>query len=100
MKRVKQCAVLMFLTVLSLNVSAHPHSFITITNQLVVADGKLTGMKMRWVMDELTSADLLYDAGNAKPGDEVWKKLAAEVMANVLGPVSYTHLTLPTICSV
>ncbi|MFP5597418.1 DUF1007 family protein [Kluyvera sp. 142486] len=91
MKRVKQCAVLMFLTVLSLNVSAHPHSFITITNQLVVADGKLTGMKMRWVMDELTSADLLYDAGNAKPGDEVWKKLAAEVMANVLGQHYFTE---------
>jgi ABC-type uncharacterized transport system substrate-binding protein len=31
------------------------------------------------------SADLLYDAGNAKAGSEVWKKLAAEVMANVLG---------------
>jgi ABC-type uncharacterized transport system substrate-binding protein len=36
---------------------------------------------MRWTMDEITSADLLYDAGNAKPGDEIWKKLAAEVMA-------------------
>jgi ABC-type uncharacterized transport system substrate-binding protein len=23
---------------------------------------------MRWTMDEITSADLLYDAGNAKPG--------------------------------
>ncbi|MFB5641249.1 DUF1007 family protein [Kluyvera ascorbata] len=91
MKRVKQCAVLMFLTLLSANAGAHPHSFITITNQLVVADGKLTGMKMRWVMDELTSADLLYDAGKAKPGDEVWKKLAAEVMANVLGQHYFTE---------
>ena len=91
MKRVKQCAVLTFLTLLSANAGAHPHSFITITNQLVVADGKLTGMKMRWVMDELTSADLLYDAGKAKPGDEVWKKLAAEVMANVLGQHYFTE---------
>jgi ABC-type uncharacterized transport system substrate-binding protein len=40
-------------------------------------------MMMRWTMDEITSADLLYDAGNAKAGSEVWKKLAAEVMANV-----------------
>lgn len=91
MKRVKQCVVLVFLTVLSLSVRAHPHSFITLTNQLVVNDGQLTGMKMRWVMDELTSADLLYDAGNAKPGDEVWKKLAAEVMANVLGQHYFTE---------
>ena len=91
MKRVKQCAVMVFLAFLSLNARAHPHSFITITNQLVVSDGALTGMKMRWVMDELTSADLLYDAGTAKPGDEVWKKLAAEVMANVLGQHYFTE---------
>ncbi len=36
-------------------------------------------------MDEITSADLLYDAGDAKPGSDTWKKLAAEAMANVLG---------------
>jgi ABC-type uncharacterized transport system substrate-binding protein len=46
---------------------------------------------MRWTMDEITSADLLYDAGNAKPGDEIWKKLAAEVMANVLGQHYFTE---------
>ena len=92
MKRVKQCVVLVFLAVLSLSARAHPHSFITITNQLVVSDGQLTGMKMRWVMDELTSADLLYDAGKAQPGDEVWKKLAAEVMANVLGQHYFTDI--------
>lgn len=91
MKRVKQYAIVLFLTLLSLSARAHPHSFITITNQLVVVDGQLTGMKMRWLMDELTSADLLYDAGNAKPGDEVWKKLAAEVMANVLGQHYFTE---------
>ncbi|MFV0262146.1 MAG: DUF1007 family protein [Kluyvera sp.] len=91
MKRVKQCAVVVFLALLSLSARAHPHSFITITNQLAVSDGQLTGMKMRWVMDELTSADLLYDAGNAKPGSEVWKKLAAEVMANVLGQHYFTE---------
>lgn len=91
MKRVKQCVVLVFLAVLSLSARGHPHSFITITNQLVVSDGQLTGMKMRWVMDELTSADLLYDAGKAQPGDEVWKKLAAEVMANVLGQHYFTE---------
>ncbi len=47
---------------------------------------------MRWTMDEITSSDLLYDAGNAKPGSEVWKKLAAEVMANVLGQHYFSEL--------
>ncbi|EOS94357.1 hypothetical protein ETR_14266 [Erwinia tracheiphila PSU-1] len=64
---------------------AHPHSFIAMQVTPVHKDNVLTGLKMHWVMDEITSADLLYDAGKAKPGSEVWKKLAAEVMANVLG---------------
>lgn len=46
---------------------------------------------MHWVMDEITSADLLYDAGEASPDSEVWKKLAAEVMANVLGQHYFTE---------
>ncbi|EBX0656251.1 DUF1007 domain-containing protein, partial [Salmonella enterica subsp. enterica serovar Kedougou] len=46
----------------------------------------------RWTMDALTSADLLYDAGNAAPGSEIWKKLAAEVMANVLGQHYFTEV--------
>ena len=55
-------------------------------------NGLLTGFKMRWTMDEITSADLLYDAGSAKPGSEIWKKLAAEVMANVLGQHYFSEL--------
>ncbi|GKP30609.1 membrane protein [Klebsiella quasipneumoniae] len=58
----------------------------------VVKDGLLSAFKMRWTMDEITSSDLLYDAGNAKPGSEVWKKLAAEVMANVLGQHYYVDM--------
>jgi ABC-type uncharacterized transport system substrate-binding protein len=60
-------------------------------NKLVVDNGQLSGLKMRWTMDEITSADLLYDAGNAKPAMKIWKKLAAEVMANVLGQHYFTE---------
>lgn len=75
----------------SFTVSAHPHSFIDISARPVVENGKLTGLAMDWTMDELTSADLLYDAGEAAPGSEVWKKLAAEVMANVIGQHYFTE---------
>jgi ABC-type uncharacterized transport system substrate-binding protein len=64
----------------------HPYK-----NAAVVDNGQWTGLNMRWTMDEITSADLLYDAGDAKPGDEIWKKLAAEVMANVLGQHYFTE---------
>lgn len=72
-------------------VQAHPHSFISLVTTPVAADGQLTGLKMQWTMDDITSADLLYDAGDAKPGSPVWKKLAAEVMANVLGQHYFTE---------
>lgn len=71
---------------------AHPHSFIEMKNSLVITDNQLTGMKMTWTMDPLTSADLLYDAGNAANGSEIWKQLAAEVMANVIGQHYFTEL--------
>jgi len=58
---------------------------------LVHQGDKMTGLKMHWVMDEITSADLLYDATGAKPDSEVWKKLAAQVMANVLGQHYFTE---------
>ena len=92
MNRVKRCTSAAFFMVLSWTAAAHPHSFISLQSEPVVKDGLLSAFKMRWTMDEITSSDLLYDAGNAKPGSEVWKKLAAEVMANVLGQHYFSEL--------
>lgn len=78
-------ALLTLLLALSPAVVAHPHSFIDMKTALVAQGDTFTGLKMTWTMDEITSADLLYDAGDARPGSVVWKKLAAGVMANVLG---------------
>ena len=91
MQIVKQSAVALFLAVFTCAAGAHPHSFISLKTELVTDGTQLSGLKMRWTMDEITSADLLYDAGNARPGDEIWKKLAAEVMANVLGQHYFTE---------
>lgn len=92
MQRVRHLAVTLFLAVLSFRVGAHPHSFIHLKTEIVSENNQFVALKMRWTMDEITSADLLYDAGNAKPGDEIWKKLAAEVMANVLGQHYFTEV--------
>lgn len=81
-----------FGAVFSAGAIAHPHSFIDMNTTFVAKDQRLVGLKMVWVMDEITSADLLYDAKNAKSDSEVWKKLAAEVMANVLGQHYFTDL--------
>jgi ABC-type uncharacterized transport system substrate-binding protein len=68
MKRVKQCTSAAFFMVLSFSVLAHPHSFISLKTEVVADNGLLTGFKMRWTMDEITSADLLYDAGTQSQG--------------------------------
>lgn len=90
---VKLCRVVAFMMALIIPVAwGHPHSFISIKTTLVSQQpGVLNGLHMVWKMDEITSADLLYDAGDAKPDSEVWKKLAAEVMANVLGQHYFTE---------
>jgi len=80
------------LMVLSPAALAHPHSFIDMKTELVAKEDAFTGLKMTWTMDEITSADLLYDAGQAKPGSVVWKKLAAGVMANVLGQHYFSEI--------
>ncbi|MTD37793.1 DUF1007 family protein [Erwinia sp. CPCC 100877] len=87
------CCSALALTLLALSGRAfgHPHSFISLESQPVVEQDALTGLAMRWTMDELTSAELLYDAGNAAPDSPVWKKLAAGVMANVLGQHYFTE---------
>jgi len=58
MQIVKQSAAALFLAVISSAVAAHPHSFITLKTEIVANDSQLTGLKMRWTMDEMTSADL------------------------------------------
>lgn len=91
MQRIRHGVCTLFLMALSWMAQAHPHSFITLQTELIAENGQLTGLKMRWTMDEITSADLLYDAADARPDDEIWRKLAAEVMANVLGQHYFTE---------
>ncbi len=81
-----------YMAIYSQLVEAHPHSFIDMDATFVSEQQKLVGVKMVWTMDEITSADLLYDAENAKSDSEIWKKLAAEVMANVLGQHYFTDI--------
>ncbi len=85
-------ALFALLILMSSDVFAHPHSFIDMKTELMADRDRFTALKMTWTMDEITSADLLYDAGEAKPGTVVWKKLAAGVMANVLGQHYFSEI--------
>ncbi|MBS6057599.1 MAG: DUF1007 family protein [Pantoea sp.] len=60
---------------------SHPHSFISMQTTPVIDKDALTGLKMVWTMDEITSADLLYDAA------EFWHQGRAVKFDNL--PPSY-----------
>ena len=68
----------------------------------------LHGLKWSATIDDLRSADskrvmlqMLHDYDNEEGTLEQWNPMALAAKANDADtPVSYTHLTLPTICSV
>ena len=80
MQSVKQCVLGLFLALLSFSLIAHPHSFIVMKTLLVGANSQFIGLKIRWTMEEIISAALLYDACNGKTGEELRKNLTADVV--------------------
>lgn len=74
-------------------VQAHPHSFIDLHTQLLAEEQHMTGLKMRWEMDEMTSSALLYDVQAAKPGSDIWRVLADEMVENIRQSNYFTHIS-------
>ena len=56
-----------------------------------------------WIINKLGTA-IISDSKQSKGGASIWKRLASDPRVDVFAysykSVSYTHLTLPTICSV
>ncbi|WP_413484111.1 DUF1007 family protein [Morganella psychrotolerans] len=71
---------------------AHPHSFIEMDTTLVTDNHYLTGLSYVWVMDPMTSADILYDLLKTQEDSPQWKKQAASVMANIIGQSYFSEL--------
>lgn len=51
----------MLFSALSQSVVAHPHSFIDMQNEVLIEQKQLLGFKMRWVLDEIASSELIYE---------------------------------------
>ncbi|HFK8541879.1 TPA: DUF1007 family protein [Proteus mirabilis] len=80
------CSILMAFCLLMVapKVLAHPHSFIDMQTTFNTQNDKLIGLTFSWVMDPITSMDILYDIYNAQPESDIWKKQAARLMSNIL----------------
>ena len=71
---------------ISVTAFAHPHSFLDMKNKVMIQDGKLTAFQMSWMLDEITSAELLYEVKASKnkqaAKDKITRELDESAVAN------------------
>lgn len=72
--------------------SAHPHSFLTMQNKVLIADGHLTGFAMRWTLDEITSAELIYEIQTASDKAAALAKITEELNISAIESHYFSEL--------
>lgn len=68
------CAILM-----SSVAVAHPHSFLDIKNKVLFEQDKLVGFQLSWWLDEITSAELIYEINNSSDKQAAIEKITKEM---------------------
>ncbi|MFZ7275281.1 DUF1007 family protein [Avibacterium avium] len=85
----KKCLGL--LTLVPLLSVAHPHAFIDMQSKVLVEKGELVGFSMQWVLDEPSSASIIYDlAQSTQPSDK--QRLIDEAMKNIVNEHYFSYL--------
>ena len=74
MQTVKHSAMALFLAVISFTTCAHPHSFISLKTELVTDGTQLSGLKMRWTMDEMTCFMMREMRSPAMKSGKSWRR--------------------------
>ncbi len=75
----------------SFGVLAHPHAFIDMQTTPIVENNQLTGLSMKWTLDEASSSAVIYDMKQAKTKNEQ-QKLIDDVMGNVVSEHYFSYL--------
>ncbi|GJH43519.1 zinc transporter binding subunit ZevA [Pasteurella canis] len=83
---------LFFISLFSFNLHAHPHAFIEMKTKILVKEGLLTGFSMEWVLDEASSATMLYDIRQTRGNKKALQKLIDEVMGNIVHEHYFSYL--------
>lgn len=64
---------------LSFSVFAHPHSFLDMKNKVLIQQGKLEGFELSWMLDEITSAELIYEINSSSDKKQATDKILKEL---------------------
>ena len=75
----------------SCGVLAHPHAFIDMQTAPIIENNQLTGLSMKWTLDEASSSAVIYDMKQAKTKNEQ-QKLIDDVMGNVVSEHYFSYL--------
>lgn len=76
---------------ISCGVLAHPHAFIDMQTAPIIENNQLTGLSMKWTLDEASSSAVIYDMKQAKTKNEQ-QKLIDDVMGNVVSEHYFSYL--------
>lgn len=67
-----------------LSLFAHPHSFLDMQNKILINRDKLEGFEFTWWLDEITSAELIYEIQSAADRDEAVKNMTKEMDSSAI----------------
>lgn len=71
---------------------AHPHSFVDLKNQVLIENNKLKGFKMEWTMDEIASAELIYEVNNSPDKAHTIKSITDEMTQTAVEAHYFSYL--------
>lgn len=93
MKRYRAIVILIFIYFAMSNSSySHPHSFIDLQTRFISDDKNVTALAMTWTLDQITSADLLYDLIGKAADDAAWQQQATVMMQNIIDHDYFSQL--------
>ncbi|AWW35276.1 DUF1007 domain-containing protein [Mannheimia varigena] len=65
-------------------VLAHPHSFVDLKNNVIVEGTVLKSFQMEWMLDEITSSELIYEVNNSSDKAKTEKDITVEMVQSAL----------------
>ncbi|WGE90059.1 DUF1007 family protein [Actinobacillus arthritidis] len=71
---------------------AHPHSFIDLKNEVLLEGTTLKGFQMEWTMDEIASAELIYEVKSSSDREATKKSITAEMVQTVIENHYFSYL--------
>lgn len=63
---------------------AHPHSFVDLKNKVLLDGTLLKSFQMEWMLDEITSSELIYELNTSKDKAKTQQTITAEMVQSAL----------------